>query len=220
MKSYSDLLTVIRTLRGTGGCPWDREQTIQSLAESLIEETYELVEAIDSDKDEDLEEEMGDLLFLVTFLAYIGEQDGRFTVESVLDKVSAKLIRRHPHVFGDTDNPGVDGVLQNWEQIKLSETKNKNRKTLFDGIPKGLPEIQRFFKILEKIRRGRHPLPAVETDELRSRLNNYNSSTDYQSAKEFIRPFLLSCFHNKIDLNKAIREISSEQMSTHLKNQE
>jgi len=147
MEQFQRLLNIIIQLRSENGCPWDKEQTVESLVPDIIEETYEVVDAIESGDEEDLEEELGDLFFLVLFVSYIKEQEKRLTVENILKKVSDKLIRRHPHVFSNIKVKSIDNIIENWESIKLSEAKNQKRKTPFDGIPKGLPEIQRFKKL-------------------------------------------------------------------------
>jgi tetrapyrrole methylase family protein/MazG family protein len=136
---------LVRTLREQ--CPWDREQTHISLTRHLIEETYELVEAIESGDDEHLAEELGDLLFQVEFHAVIAEQEGRFTIADVARGIHDKLVHRHPHVFGSVDADTAEEVLTNWEAIKQAE---KGRTTLFEGIPGGLPSLAHAAKVQRK----------------------------------------------------------------------
>ena len=138
------LLEVMRTLRGENGCPWDREQTIQSLRPYIIEEVFETVEALDEfdrDKPEtlaELKKELGDLLLQVVFVSQIASEEGLFDFEEVAEAITAKLIMRHPHVFGDEKVKNSAEVLTNWNLIK----KNKeSRRHLLDGIPKSMPSV-------------------------------------------------------------------------------
>jgi tetrapyrrole methylase family protein/MazG family protein len=136
---------LVRTLRER--CPWDREQTHRSLTSHVIEETYEVVDAIESGDDDHLAEELGDLLFQVEFHAVIAEQEGRFTMADVARGIHDKLVHRHPHVFGTVDADHVEQVLVNWEAIKRAE---KGRTSLFDGIPSGLPSLAYAAKVQRK----------------------------------------------------------------------
>jgi uncharacterized protein YabN with tetrapyrrole methylase and pyrophosphatase domain len=142
---------VVRRLRRD--CPWDREQTHQSLTRHLVEETYEVLDAIallDHDADAGygaLEEELGDLLFQVVFHATLGAEEGRFTLVDVARGIHDKLVLRHPHVFADVEVDGADAVVNNWEAIKKAE---KARDSVFDGIPTGLPALLFALKVLKK----------------------------------------------------------------------
>ena len=141
---FADYIEVVRKLRKE--CPWDREQTHQSIRHSLIEEAYEVVEAIDHKDLGDLKLELGDLLLHVVLHSVIAEEDSAFTIENVVSESSAKLIRRHPHVFGNTKVRDSKDVLNNWEKIKLSE----GRKSLMDGVPKKMPSLLRAHRLQEK----------------------------------------------------------------------
>ncbi|HEY1279063.1 MAG TPA: nucleoside triphosphate pyrophosphohydrolase, partial [Acidimicrobiales bacterium] len=136
---------LVRTLRER--CPWDREQTHRSLTSHLVEETYEVVDAIESGDDDHLAEELGDLLFQVEFHAVIAEQEGRFTMADVARGIHDKLVHRHPHVFGSVAADDAEQVLVNWEAIKRAE---KGRTSLFDGIPGGLPALAYAAKVQRK----------------------------------------------------------------------
>jgi tetrapyrrole methylase family protein / MazG family protein len=136
---------LVRTLRER--CPWDREQTHRSLTSHLVEETYEVVDAIESGDDDHLAEELGDLLFQIEFHAVIAEQDGRFTMADVARGIHDKLVHRHPHVFGTVEADDAAQVLVNWEAIKRAE---KGRTSLFDGIPGGLPALAYAAKVQRK----------------------------------------------------------------------
>lgn len=139
-------------LRSEKGCPWDREQTHQSLKPYVIEETYEVLEAIDSGKTDKLQEELGDLLLQVVFHAQLAAEKGQFTMDDVINTISEKLIRRHPHVFSGTEVSGVAGVIDNWERIKKTELKEE-RLSALDGVPNDLPALQKAEKIQTKAAR-------------------------------------------------------------------
>ncbi len=145
-----DLRRIVKILRGEGGCPWDREQTHESIRREFIEEVYEVVEAIDEQSPEHLREELGDVLLQVVFHADMEEDAGHFDLDAVADGVCKKLILRHPHVFGDTAVSGSGEVLQNWDKIKKAE---KHRDTLsadLDAVAKSLPALWRAEKIQKK----------------------------------------------------------------------
>lgn len=139
-----DLIRVMARLRGPGGCPWDREQTHRSLARHLLEETHEVLEAIDADDRERLREELGDVLLQVAFHAQMAADDGAWDVDDVAEGIVRKLIRRHPHVFGDVEVAGADEVLVNWERIKAQE---KGERPVEDDIPETLPALARAAKV-------------------------------------------------------------------------
>lgn len=217
MQAIDRLMGVIQTLRGENCCPWDREQTVESLPEAVIEEAHELVEAIEAKNTEDLQEELGDLMFLSLFIATIAEQEGRLKVEDTVNGVADKLIRRHPHVFGDKPSGSVSDILVNWEVIKRAETKNKKRKTIFDGIPKGLPEVQRGLKILEKMKRSGHEAPEPTEAELREAFENFLKAGGEVPATGLMKLLLRYCHQKEIPLNRAIRAAGDMEIEEHLK---
>src|SRR5262245_33515837 len=141
--AFQDLVDVMRRLRGPGGCPWDREQTLETLRPFVLEETYEVLDAIDRADHDDLRGEIGDLLFEGVFLAQIEADEGRFTVTDSLRHITDKLIRRHPHVFGAAKHVRTAGqVLEQWEQIKSREQQAEGRQTsVLRGMPKALPSL-------------------------------------------------------------------------------
>ncbi|MCZ7554961.1 MAG: nucleoside triphosphate pyrophosphohydrolase [Bacteroidia bacterium] len=142
--TFDDLLTVMKRLRAE--CPWDREQTNDSIKAHTIEEAYEVVEAIDHGNDEDLRGELGDLLLHVVFHAQIAADGGRFTIDDVLRAIIDKLVRRHPHIFGDVLVSGSADVMKNWEQIKMEE----GRESVIDGVPATLPALLRAWRMQDK----------------------------------------------------------------------
>jgi XTP/dITP diphosphohydrolase len=141
---FGEYVAVVRRLRKE--CPWDREQTHESIRHSLIEEAYEVVESIDHGNLEELKMELGDLLLHVVLHSIIAEEERAFTVADVMTESSQKLIRRHPHVFGDTKVSSSGDVKLNWEKIKLSE----GRKSLMEGVPRKLPSLLRSHRLQEK----------------------------------------------------------------------
>jgi tetrapyrrole methylase family protein/MazG family protein len=142
-----DLVRVMARLRGPGGCPWDREQTHQSLGRHLLEETHETLEAIDAGDRDRLREELGDVLLQVVFHARIAADDGAWDVDDVAEAILRKLIRRHPHVFGEARVSGADEVLVNWERIKADEKGASDAGDLEDDIPPTLPALARAAKV-------------------------------------------------------------------------
>lgn len=142
------LVDVMRTLREPGGCPWDREQTHASIRSNMIEEVYEYLEAVDAGDIAGMREELGDVLMQIVFHARLAEEAGNFDLQDVIDEVVDKLIRRHPHVFGETNVTDSDEVLKNWEAIKKEE--KAERKHLLDGVYQGLPALLRAYKIQSK----------------------------------------------------------------------
>ncbi len=143
-----DLVRVMARLRGPEGCPWDRQQTHRSLARHLLEEAHEVLEAIDADDRERLREELGDLLLQVVFHAQMAADDGAFDVDDVAEHIVRKLIRRHPHVFGEVEVSGAEEVLANWERIKAEEKGGPGG--LEEDIPPTLPALARAAKVLRR----------------------------------------------------------------------
>ncbi|HZO93438.1 MAG TPA: nucleoside triphosphate pyrophosphohydrolase [Candidatus Baltobacteraceae bacterium] len=149
--TWDDLVEIMARLRRS--CPWDREQTHASLVRYLIEETFEVVDAIEHGSDGELCEELGDLLFQIVFHSQLATERGKFSVADVIDGLSNKMIRRHPHVFGDVAVADVDAVWANWEQLKSQEATGQARTSKLDGIPKHLGALQRGQKMQEKAAR-------------------------------------------------------------------
>ncbi|MBO1582646.1 nucleoside triphosphate pyrophosphohydrolase [Bacillus sp. XF8] len=149
-QQFDVLREIIAELRGPNGCPWDKKQTHQSLKKYLIEEAYEVLEAIDEEDDEHLIEELGDVLLQVMLHAQIGEDEGWFSVDDIIRTLSEKMVRRHPHVFGDIDVENAEEVVSNWEEIKKQE-KGHVRESVLTGIPKSLPQLMRAYEIQKKV---------------------------------------------------------------------
>ena len=137
-------------LRGPGGCPWDREQTHASLKPYLIEEAYEVTEAIERGDDDELCSELGDVLLQIVFHAEIAEESNRFTIGDVIRSISEKMVRRHPHVFGDAQVSGSPEVVRNWSRIKAEERQNADDRSALAGVPRRMPALLRAQRLGEK----------------------------------------------------------------------
>jgi MazG family protein len=141
VQALGDLIDVMARLRAPGGCPWDREQTPATLRSYLVEETYEVLDAIDAGDARALCEELGDLLLQVVFQAEIAAEAGRFDIADVARAIHAKLVRRHPHVFGDVEVADADEVARNWRHIKAAERRAAGEDDAFAGVPRALPAL-------------------------------------------------------------------------------
>ncbi len=148
--AFAELLRIMERLRGPGGCPWDREQTHASIKPYLIEEAYEVAEAIEEDHIDDLRAELGDLLLQIVFHAEMAREAGRFTAEDVVRGIIDKMIRRHPHVFGDTAVKDSAEVLRKWAQIKSGERRHREDNSIVAGVPRALPALLRAHRLGEK----------------------------------------------------------------------
>ena len=148
--TVQDLVEIMRLLRSPGGCPWDAEQTHESIKKNLIEETYEVIEAINKNDSELLCEELGDLLMQVVFHAQMETEAGSFDFDNVADGVCKKLVERHPHVFGEVTISGVDDVLTNWDAIKRKTKGQKNTTESMLSVPRELPALMRATKLQKK----------------------------------------------------------------------
>ena len=197
-KWFESLVAVQARLRAPNGCPWDREQTHQSLRTYLIEEAYEVLEALESGNDAKFAEEMGDLLLQIVIHSQIAREEGRFTVSDVIREIHDKMIRRHPHVFGTTRAKDSAEVLRNWEQIKAAERRAGDNKrdsktgnnapeevSLLDGVSRALPATLEGFQLTRKASRigfdwedagGVFEKMREETEELKKALGNQNHS--------------------------------------------
>ena len=160
----NDLRALMKKLRGPGGCPWDREQTHQSLRPYLIEEAYETAAAIDADDPDQIADELGDVLLQVVFHADVGEQYGEFQLEDVTSAICRKMIRRHAHIFGDVHCDTAQEVSQSWEKIKRQEMGNAPLHEMMQSVPTALPQLIRAQKVLKKAG-ANHGMTALEMDE-------------------------------------------------------
>jgi tetrapyrrole methylase family protein/MazG family protein len=177
---------IVAHLRAPDGCPWDREQTHLSLRPYLLEEAYEVLAALDASDPEAMREELGDLLLQIVLHAQIANEEGEFRMADIIQGIQSKLVRRHPHVFGDLNVDGVNTVLQNWEKLKAAERKHKGKEhaSIFDGVPVALPALSQaeqlqaraarvgfewpeLQQVYEKVQEELHEIHQAETDEER-----------------------------------------------------
>src|SRR5262245_19899359 len=148
--SFTRLVEIMARLRAPGGCPWDREQTPQSLRPYVLEEAYEVVDALDHGDPAELRDELGDLLLQIVFQSQLASEAGSFTVADVARAISEKLVRRHPHVFGDVKVQDADEVMRNWRRLKAAERAAKGETGALAGVPRALPALVRAEQLGEK----------------------------------------------------------------------
>jgi tetrapyrrole methylase family protein/MazG family protein len=162
------LVSLVAQLRGENGCPWDKEQTRETLKPMLIEEAYEVLDALDAEDPVELKEELGDLLFQIVFHSQIAQERGEFDLADVIDRSHEKMVRRHPHIFGGADLRTAEDVLKNWEDIKSAEkgvqsaSHPESERSLLDGIPPKLPALHRAYQMTAKASRVGFDWPRLE----------------------------------------------------------
>ena len=192
---YHDFRTfrkIIAALRGPGGCPWDQKQTHESLKKYLLEEAYEVLDAIDSKDDDHLTEELGDVLLQILLHAQIGEDEGMFTIDDVIRGVSEKMIRRHPHVFGDISAETAEEVVTNWEQIKkLEKGSAAEENSILDDVTKGLPGLMKAVQYQKKAAKVGFDWDAVEPmwDKVFEEIHEYKDAVAKKAKAEAIQEF-------------------------------
>ena len=186
--SFESFAEIVAHLRAPYGCPWDREQTHETLRKHLLEESYEAISAIDSGDFTDMREEFGDLLLQVVLQSQIANEERQFNVNQVIQGIHAKIVRRHPHVFGDLELDGVQGVLANWEKLKEKERgEKKEEKGLLDGVPKVLPALSQAQEYQDRAARVGFDWPEIEgvLDKVREEIEEIkNAETDFELASE------------------------------------
>jgi MazG family protein len=196
-EKFSSLVELIARLRAPGGCPWDREQTHETLKPMMLEEAYEVVEAIDEGDDQELIGELGDLLLQVVFHSQIGREEDRFRIDDVIERVSSKMIRRHPHVFGEDKADTSAEVLRNWEALKEAELIEAGKKadtegSMLDSVSSKLPAVMEAFQMTTKVARVDFDWPDVasvlekldeEVEELKQAVGD-ESATHQEIAGE------------------------------------
>lgn len=186
--SFESFAEIVAHLRAPNGCPWDREQTHESLRKHLLEESYEAITAIDSGDFVDMREEFGDLLLQIVLHAQIANEEGQFNVNQVIQGIHAKIVRRHPHVFGEVELDGVKGVLANWEKLKEKERSEKNlEKGLLDGVPTALPALSQAQEYQDRAARVGFDWPEIEgvLDKVREEIEEIkNAESDFELASE------------------------------------
>lgn len=214
------LMTIMQALRDPiSGCPWDRKQTYETIVPYTLEEAYEVADAIERGDFEELHGELGDLLFQVIFYAQIGQEEGRFDFESIAEKVSNKLVSRHPHVFGNKDFSTDEELKKHWEQQKHRERQGKDESntSLLDDLPKHFPALSLAQKMQKRVGRHGFDWPEVsgvieKVEEEIAELKQAIANNDQQNIEEEIGDLLFSCVnlsrHLKVDAEAALRKSS------------
>ncbi len=190
--SFQDLLEIVEKLRGEGGCPWDREQTHDSIKHNIIEEGYELIEALEAKDFPKMADESGDLLLQVVFHAQIGSENGEYKMDDVINAVCRKLVHRHPHVFGTISVKDSDEVLANWSQIKRDERGQKTVSEDMEGVSRYLPSLMRAEKIQGKAEKNGYVFnePAVAAESICNMINVLSGNEDKEVAEKYIGKML------------------------------
>ncbi|MHB8148159.1 MAG: nucleoside triphosphate pyrophosphohydrolase [Vulcanimicrobiaceae bacterium] len=202
--AWDDLIEIMARLRM--GCPWDREQTHRTLVPYLIEETYEVVEAIENDDASELCEELGDLLLQIVFHAQLGSETGAFTVADVIDALSNKMVRRHPHVFGTAVIADVDSQWRSWERLKSQEETGRKRASRLEGIPKHLGALQRGQRMQEKAARVGFDWPNIGgvLDKLHEELTELAQARRAKNDDAHVREELGDVLFTIVNLSRAL----------------
>ncbi len=190
--TFQDLLDIVAKLRGQGGCPWDMEQTHESIKHNIIEEGYELIEALEGGNGEKMADESGNLLLQVVFHAQIGKEDNEYDIDDVISAVCSKLIHRHPHVFGDTQVKDSDEVLANWNKIKMDDRGQKTVASDMDGVSKGLPSLMRAQKVQGKAAKSGYIFnePRVANESIGNMISLLEDNEDKDVAEKYIGKML------------------------------
>lgn len=198
--TFDDLVEIVTLLRAPGGCPWDREQTHESIKRNLIEEGYELIEAIDGGKPEKIADESGDLLLQVVFHAIIGKDCGEYEIDDVTDAICRKLIHRHPHVFGDTEVSGSGEVLKNWDAIKRADREQKSIAAELRGVSQYLPALMRAEKIQKKAEKAGYTDPHTIGD----------ASAEAEQCGQILFATVQMCRRSGVDPELALKEYTEK----------
>ncbi|MEN6521504.1 MAG: nucleoside triphosphate pyrophosphohydrolase [Armatimonadota bacterium] len=215
-EEFRKLVDVVAALRGPSGCPWDKQQDHKSLRKYLIEESYEVIDAIDKDSPAKIEEELGDVLLQVLLHSQIASERGEYDAADVCEQIRKKLIRRHPHVFGEVEVAGVDDVLHNWEEIKSREPGREEITSAIGGVPESLPALMRAAEISKRAARTGFEWPNMEgvldklheeTEELKEAI----ASDDKEEVKSEIGDTLFTIVNiarwAKVDPEESLREM-------------
>ncbi|MDR1301747.1 MAG: nucleoside triphosphate pyrophosphohydrolase [Treponema sp.] len=201
--AFKGLYDNVVRLRSPEGCPWDQEQTPRSLRGDLIEETYECVEAIDEQDPRHIQEELGDIFLLVTMLSYMHEEEGLFSVADVLTGVSEKLVRRHPHVFGDVKVKDSHEVLDNWARIKVEQEGKKPKDSVLDQVSRSLPPLDRSYKLQKQAAKAGFDWPCQEEviGKIQEELGEVTEAVDCfkKAAEDTLNPKALAAAKENIE---------------------
>jgi len=203
--SFFDLLQLTNKLLGPNGCPWDKKQTMNSLQPFLIEEMHELLEAVDNKDFNHIAEETGDLLYQIIFISKIAEIEGHFTIDDVINIISDKIVRRHPHIFSTEKLDTADQVYDRWNEIKMKE---KKRKSSYVGVPKTMPSLMRAEKLLKKYAKIK---PSI--------LEGKKKQSEETLAQNLLELILVS-IASKVDIEGAFRRLLEKKEKEFWKDEE
>ena len=219
MENFKSLYDIIVKLRGPDGCPWDREQTPSTLRKCLIEETYECIEAIDENNTENIKEELGDLFCILTMLSYMHEEKGQFSAADVLQAITEKLLRRHPHVFGEKKAKDSKEAFENWTNIKVNKEGRKPKDSVLDDISSGLPPLDLAYGLQKKAAKAGFDWPNVQgvIEKIHEELSEVKEAAEkntYEKTEEELGDLLFSvvnlCRYYKIEPSLALRRTNSK----------
>ena len=210
--NIEDLLEIMKILRAPGGCPWDAEQDHESIKKNFIEETYEVVEAINKKDTELLKEELGDVMLQVVFHAAMEEEKGVFDFSDVADGVCKKLIERHPHVFGDITVADTGEVLSNWDAIKRNSKKQKTTTQAMDSIPRELPALMRAEKLQSKAAKAGIDLTDA-ADYVAEKASALSADVNEKTIGELLFAVVATARKNGIDPEDALSVVSDRFLS-------
>ena len=213
-QAFEKLIEIMAGLRGPDGCPWDRQQTHESLKKYLLEETYETIEAIDSGDMGELCEELGDLMLQIAFHAQLARERGDFEIKDSLDSINEKLLRRHPHVFGETEVASAEEVIHQWDRIKMDEKGMETRASILDGVPKTLPALARAMEISKRAARAGFEWPSLdavfakleeEVGELKDELHQRDTRRIAEEIGDLLFTIVNVARWTKVDPEDALR---------------
>lgn len=208
--NIDDLRNIMKILRAPGGCPWDAQQNHESIKKNFIEETYEVIEAINKNDAELLKEELGDVMLQVVFHAAMEEEKGVFDFDDVADGICKKLIVRHPHVFGDISVENTDEVLTNWDAIKRSTKKQKTTTEAMASVPRELPALMRASKLQSKAAKSSAELKADAADYVKTKAEALSSGITAKSIGELLFAAVAVARQNDIDAEEALTAVSDD----------
>lgn len=208
--NIGDLREIMRILRAPGGCPWDAEQNHESIKKNLIEETYEVIEAINKQDSELLMEELGDVMLQVVFHAAMEEEKGVFNLDDVADGICKKLIERHPHVFGDISVNGTDDVLTNWDAIKRNSKKQKTTTQAMESVPRELPALMRAAKLQSKAAKSGAELSVDAAAYAAEKADALKNGVSIENIGELLFAVVAAARQADIDPEEALTIVSDD----------
>ena len=211
--NIEDLREIMKILRSPGGCPWDAEQNHESIKKNLIEETYEVIEAINKQDSELLMEELGDVMLQVVFHAAMEEEKGVFNLDDVADGICKKLIERHPHVFGNISVNGTDDVLTNWDAIKRNSKKQKTTTQAMESVPRELPALMRAAKLQSKAAKSGAELSVDAAAYAAEKAEALKNGVSIENIGELLFAAVAAARQADIDPEEALTAVSDEFLS-------